>query len=171
MWIHRNGICFFSSQKKTPKGKHEEDPISLGKVFFDSRKAKVAELKQNPDTHPYPHKFQTSCTISEYVGKYGHLKNSEILEDTEERVAGRILSIRKASSKLYFIDLQSDGAKLQVKVNHQMFENKEAFTAEMSNYHRGDIIGIEGIPNRTKSGELSINSKTVSNSFSTETKL
>lgn len=94
------------------------------------------------------------------------MKNGEILDDVEERVAGRILSIRKASSKLYFFDLQSDGAKLQAKINHQMFENKEAFTNIMSNYHRGDIIGIEGIPNRTKSGELSIDSKTVSDSFS-----
>lgn len=150
-----------SHTKSTQKGKNDEDPISLGKVFFDSRKAKIEELKQSADTHPYPHSFQISCTVLDYVRKYDHLKNAETLEDTTERVAGRILSIRKASSKLYFLDLQSDGAKIQVKVNQQMYDNKDKFTAEMSKYHRGDVIGIEGFPGRTKSGELSIISKEV----------
>lgn len=160
--LHRNEACFFSSQRNIPKGENDDDPISLGKVFFDTRKAKVAELKENSDAHPYPHKFHISCTVLEYVEKYGHIKNGETLEDTSEQIAGRILSIRRASSKLYFFDLQSDGAKLQVKLNQQMFGNKEAFTVEMSKYHRGDIIGIDGNPCRTKSGELSINTKAVS---------
>lgn len=133
----------------------------MGKVFYDTRKAKVEELKQCADTNPYPHTYKISCTVQEYVEKYEYLKNSETEERVTEKVAGRILTIRKASSKLYFLDLQSDGAKLQVKVNQQMYDNKEMFAAELSKYRRGDIIGIEGFPSRTKSGELSINSKEV----------
>lgn len=119
------------------------------------------ELKQHADTHPYPNKYPISCTIPEYVKKYEYLKNEETLDGVTETVAGRILSIRKIGSKLYFFDLQSDGAKLQVKLYERMYESKENFVAEISKYHRGDIIGVEGSPSRTKSGELSIISKTV----------
>ena len=160
--FNRNDARLYSKQtKNTSKSKTEEDPISLGKVFFDSRKAEIEKLKQNADTHPYPNKFNITCTILEYNQKYNRLANGEVLEDVTERVAGRILSIRKAGSKLYFFDLQSDGAKLQVKVHEQMYERKEEFIAELTKFHRGDIIGVEGLPSRTKSGELSINSKTV----------
>lgn len=133
----------------------------MGKLFYESRKAKVEELKQNADTHPYPHKFQISCTVLEYIQKYNHLSNDENLKEITERVAGRIYSIRRAGAKLYFFDLQSDGAKVQVKIYEKMYESKEKFLAEVSKYQRGDIIGVEGSPSRTKSGELSINSKTV----------
>lgn len=161
--FNRNEARFYSKQTKhTSKSKTEEDPISLGKVFFDSRKAEIEKLKQNSDTHPYPNKFDNTCTILEYNQKYNRLAHGEVLEDVTERVAGRILSIRKAGSKLFFFDLQSDGAKLQVKVHEQTYERKEEFIAELTKFHRGDIIGVEGLPSRTKSGELSINSKTVS---------
>lgn len=162
--FHRNDCKSYGKIVKpqdVPKIKNEKDPVSIGKVFFETRKAKVEELKQHIDTHPYPNKYQISCTISEYVNKYEYLKNEETLDGVSEAVAGRILSIRKVGSKLYFFDLQSDGAKLQVKLYEQMYESKEKFVAEISKYHRGDIIGIEGSPSRTKSGELSINSKTV----------
>lgn len=122
--------------------------------------AEIEKLKQNADTHPYPNKFEISCTILDYKQKYNHLENGEVL-DVTERVAGRILSIRKAGSKLYFLDVQSDGAKLQVKIHEQTYENKEKFIVEVSKYHRGDIVGVVGSPSRTTSGELSINSKAV----------
>lgn len=160
--FNRNDARFFSKQiKNTPKSGTDEDPISLGKVFCDTRKAEVEKLKQNADTHPYPNKFDISCTLLDYNKKYENLTNGETLENVTERVAGRILSIRKAGSKLAFLDMQSDGAKVQAKVYEKMYESKEKFVAEMARYHRGDIIGVEGSPSRTKSGELSINSKAV----------
>lgn len=160
--FHRNDVRFYSKQKKqSVKDKPDEDPISMGKKFFDMRKNEIETLKQNADTHPYPNKFEISCTVQDYVEKYANLSNGELLEDVAERIAGRIMSIRKAGSKLYFLDLQSDGAKVQVKVYEQLYENREKFVAEILKYHRGDIIGVEGSPSRTKSGELSINAKTV----------
>lgn len=122
---------------------------------------KVEELKQNADTHPYPHKFPISITLSNFCQKYDYLKNGERKEDICEQVAGRIISIRRASSKLYFFDVQGDGTKIQVKVNLATYDNKDDFADEMSKFHRGDIVGICGLPCRTKSGELSIDSKKV----------
>lgn len=158
----RNGTCFFSSHtEKTSNEGSEDDPILPGKAFHDTRKLKVEELKRNADTHPYPHKFPTSITLSDFCQKYEHLTNGERIDDKYEQVAGRILSIRRASSKLYFFDVQADGCKIQVKVNLAMYDNKDRFTDDMLKFHRGDIVGIHGSPCRTKSGELSIDSKTV----------
>lgn len=140
---------------------NEEDPISFGKQYFESQKARVEELKQNTETHPYPNDFKITCTLLEYNEKYAHLKNEELISNTTEKVAGRILSTRRAGSKLYFFDLQSDGAKVQVKLYQPKDVSKDQFAVEMSKYQRGDIIGVEGNPSRTKSGELSINSNTV----------
>lgn len=164
----RNGTCYFSEHtKQTPKADNADDPILPGKAFYDSRRLTVEELKQNDDTHPYPHKFPISITLSDFCQKYDHLNKAERVDDVCEQVAGRILSIRRASSKLYFFDVQGEGAKIQVKVNLATYDNKDGFADEMSKFHRGDIVGIHGFPCRTKSGELSIDSKTVTSTDST----
>lgn len=40
--------------------------------------------------------------------------------------------------------------------NAKLYENEETFTADNDKIRRGDIIGIEGVPGKTKKGELSI---------------
>lgn len=39
--------------------------------------------------NPYPHKFQVSMTIVEYVEKYGSLSDGEHLKEVEVSLAGR----------------------------------------------------------------------------------
>lgn len=155
----RSETRFFSSH--TSKEKNEDESILPSKVFHEARKLKVEQLKQNADTHPYPHKFATTTTLSTFAKKYDCLKTGDRLEDVSEQVAGRILSIRRASSKLYFFDVQGDGTKIQVKVDLSTYDNKDHFADEMSKFHRGDIVGVHGSPCRTQSGELSIDSKMV----------
>lgn len=74
---------------------------------------------------------------------------------------GRINVIRKASAKLFFIDLRSEGQKLQVIVNAQNYLNQNDlddldFAASMARLRRGDIVGVQGCPGRSNSGELSV---------------
>lgn len=151
-----------SSKSKSSDESKEEVPILAGEAYFRSRLATINELKQNQETHPYPHKFNTTLTLKEFVKNYEHLQNEEIKSNKLESVAGRIHSIRRASSKLMFIDLRGDGFKLQVKASAQNYENLEKFASESKFVHRGDIIGVTGMPGRTKAGELSIISKDVS---------
>lgn len=40
--------------------------------------------------------------------------------------------------------------------NAKMYESEEKFHAETGKIRRGDIIGINGSPGKTKKGELSI---------------
>lgn len=118
-------------------------------------------MKIDIASHPYPHKFAVSRTLQEYIEKYNHLQNEETAENESESVAGRVYSIRHASSKLAFIDLRGNGFKLQVKANAQNYAKAEQFQAAINSIHRGDIVGVEGFPGRTKRGELSIYSKNV----------
>ena len=107
--------------------------------------------------NPYPHKFQTTMQISEFVAKYGgdKTKNDNFLEE-EVAIAGRIMTIRSASNKLIFYDLIGDNnTKIQVFANAKFHTDGDFKTAH-SNIRRGDIVGIVGCPGRTKPGELSI---------------
>lgn len=139
----------------------DEDNILSGKAYFQTRLAAVAELKKSTDNHPYPHKFDVSLTLDEFVNKYSYLQNEETLENSQESVAGRVHSIRGTGSKLTFIDLRGDGFKLQIKVSAKSYESLESYVADMKTIQRGDIIGAIGLPGRTKRGELSIIAKKV----------
>ena len=77
------------------------------------------------------------------------------MEETIAAVTGRIQNIRSAGAKLIFIDLEGDGAKIQVMANATSYQGDE-FEELHSSLRRGDLIGCEGNPGKTKSGELSI---------------
>lgn len=125
--------------------------------------AAINELKQKTGADPYPHKFHVSRTIPAYRSEYEHIENGGKLENVIESVAGRIYSIRNAN-KMVFIDLRGDGIKLQVKVYETSFATPDEYKLFVNTLRRGDIIGVEGTPSRTKRGELSIDAKKVRSS-------
>lgn len=82
-------------------------------------------------------------------------------------MAGRIYVRRSAGTKLYFYDIRSEGARLQVLAQADHVDpNAPSFEEQHADLRRGDIIGIKGFPTRTNpqkkqgegdsSGELSI---------------
>lgn len=94
--------------------------------------------------------------LNVFEKNYENLQNDEQLNDGKVSVAGRVHSIRRASSKLIFYDLRGEGTKLQVMANSRKYESLERFQNDVNKIRRGDIIGITGIPARSSSGELSI---------------
>jgi len=79
-------------------------------------------------------------------------------------LTGRILAIRGAGASMIFIDLEGDSAKVQILAQADFYQGE--FTALHSSLRRGDIIGVEGSPGRSKTGELSVRpSKIVSLSY------
>lgn len=133
----------------------DDDKFSLPD-YFKLRSTVVAELKKNPKTHPYPHKYNVSISLPSFIDKFNSIGNGEWLKSDTVCVAGRVHSIRSAGSKLIFYDLCGEGVKIQVKASANEYDHFEAFAVENANIRRGDIIGIEGIPGKTKRGELSI---------------
>ena len=58
-------------------------------------------------------------------------------------------------AKLIFFDVRGDGGKIQVMANANLYKGND-FDELSHAIKRGDIIGVEGNPGRTKAGELSV---------------
>ncbi|XP_031629459.1 lysine--tRNA ligase-like [Contarinia nasturtii] len=148
----QNGIA---PGKKSTEGEINEAEISPNE-FFKLRSSAVEELKKHPDTHPYPHKFNVTISLENFIEKYNEsVSDGETLPITVS-VAGRIHSIRNSGAKLIFYDLRGEGVKIQVMANARAYVSEDEFATDTGKIRRGDIIGIEGSPGKTKKGELSI---------------
>jgi len=83
--------------------------------YYKLRSKAVEELKSDPATHPYPHKFHVSISITDFIAKYSSaLEDGQSLDDVEVRVAGRIHAIRESGAKLLFYDLRGEGTKIKL---------------------------------------------------------
>lgn len=151
--------------KKEFKPKINEEEINPNE-YFKLRSAAVQELKKSAATHPYPHKFHVSISLESFLEKYNHLTDGQTLDNEKVSVAGRVHSIRESGAKLIFYDLRGEGVKLQVMANAKLYSSEEEFETVTNKLRRGDIIGINGVPGKTKKGELSIIPKEVSFSSS-----
>ncbi|PON34533.1 Lysine-tRNA ligase, class II [Parasponia andersonii] len=142
-----------SHAKKSATADDEDmDPTQ----YFENR-LKYLAFQKTEGQNPYPHKFFVSLSIPEYIETYGGLSNGEHQEDVSLSLAGRIMSKRSSSSKLFFYDLHGGGAKVQVMVDASKSDMDEAeFSKFHSSVKRGDIVGVTGFPGKTKRGELSI---------------
>jgi len=142
-------------KKAETKPKTSEEEISPNE-YFKLRSQAVEDLKGEECSHPYPHKFLVSTSLTSYLEEYERLKESETLKDVEVRVAGRIHAIRESGAKLIFYDLRGEGVKLQVMATANAYKSEEQFLGDTGKLRRGDIVGVIGNPGRTKKGELSI---------------
>ncbi|KAK8572755.1 hypothetical protein V6N12_028799 [Hibiscus sabdariffa] len=139
-----------SSQSQRSAGADDED---MDPTQFHENRLKFLAAQKAEGKNPYPHKFFASMSIIEYIDKYGSLGNGEHIEDVSVSLAGRIMSKRSSSSKLFFYDLHGDGAKVQLSKSGL---DESEFAKFHSSVKRGDIVGITGFPGKTKRGELSI---------------
>ncbi|XP_047325382.1 lysine--tRNA ligase isoform X2 [Impatiens glandulifera] len=140
------------SQKAQAADDEDMDPTQ----YFENR-IKFLAAQKSAEKNPYPHKFQVSLTILEYIEKYGGLNNGEHLKDVEVSLAGRIMNKRSSSAKLFFYDLHSAGGKVQVMADARTSDLDEAeFSKLHSAIKRGDIVGVVGHPGKSNRGELSV---------------
>lgn len=112
----------------------------------------ISEMKKTPETYPYPHKFNVSMSVFEFIAKYEPLcKEGEFLEEITS-LAGRVTNIRKSGKNLIFYDLKSEGKRLQVMCNANNHKGTQQFLDVHSKFRRGDIIGVIGRPCKTQTG-------------------
>ncbi len=119
----------------------------------DLAKDRVEKLKECLERigNPFLEKrFERTLSIEEFREKYSELeKDSEV--NHLHKLAGRILSKRE-HGKIIFSDLWDEKNRLQLVFREDKTENFE----NLDLIERGDIIGVEGFPYRTKRGELSL---------------
>jgi len=87
------------------------------------------------------------------------LENGIFLEEENVSVTGRVQTMRMQGAKLMFIDIEGDQQKLQLMANAASY--KGDFEELVASVKRGDIIGVEGQPGRSKTGELSLRPSTI----------
>lgn len=133
-------------------------------TYRDLRIQQVGDLKAK-GINPYPHFFPRTIRLPQYIEKYSYFEPSERDETKTEFVAGRVMRIAESGSGLRFYDLVSEGGKIQVFADAKTFVgsnictdgvNETNFQSFHSTVKRGDIVGIEGFPGKSKRGELSI---------------
>lgn len=107
--------------------------------------------------NPYPNDFKPLHTSADIVAAYG---DTELLDASGEKlvVAGRILA-RRSFGKAAFIQLQDRKGRIQLYVKKDEIGD-EAF-ANFETFDIGDIVGAEGFPFRTKTGELSLHARSI----------
>ncbi len=135
--------------------KEKEEEITDPNLFTENRKAAVAQM-QKDGTNPYPHKFHVDYRIPDFNAEFEpKINNGEKMEDKSVTVAGRIVSVRH-QGKLYFYDVRGDGAKVQVMSDPSTYESEEGFAQIHKTLKRGDIVGVQGTPGKSRNGQLSI---------------
>ncbi|XVF65754.1 hypothetical protein PTKIN_Ptkin09bG0275400 [Pterospermum kingtungense] len=129
-------------QSQKPAGDDDED---MDPTQFHENRLKFLVSQKVEGKNPYPHKFFMSMSIVEYIEKYGSLGNGEHAEDVSVSLAGRIMSKRSFSSKLFFYDLHGAGSKVQVMadVSKSGLDESE-FPKFHSSVKHGDIDGFIG---------------------------
>lgn len=85
---------------KAPKKKTDDDLTP--NQYFEIRSRQIDELRKTHSPNPYPHKFQVSQSLKEFLENYKDLKRGETLPDVSVSVAGRIHAKRESGSKLKF---------------------------------------------------------------------
>lgn len=125
-------------------------------MYSPKNKTDLKFVSQEKDTTVYPHKFQVSIRLSEYVSKYASLADGNRFNNELVSVAGRILS-KRGQGKLMFYDLHGEGVKIQIMSDVSNYEGGEETFREIHTFlRRGDLVGVDGYPGKSKTGELSI---------------
>mmetsp|Transcript_28918 Transcript_28918/g.81442 ORF Transcript_28918/g.81442 Transcript_28918/m.81442 type:complete len:621 (-) Transcript_28918:156-2018(-) len=139
-------------EKTTEENEEEMDPTA----YFENRLKTVNAAKAS-GANPYPHKFNVTMELADYIVKFNSIADGEQLTEESVSMAGRINTKRLSGAKLIFYDLKSNGARVQVMVDARNSPlDEESFTKLHANIKRGDIVGIVGYPGKSKRGELSI---------------
>jgi lysyl-tRNA synthetase, class II len=104
--------------------------------------------------HPYPHRFETTDTVTALVEAHGARARDDLEATPVETItAGRILSIRSFGKASFFV--LSDGRhRIQVYVRQDGLSERDFALSRLLDY--GDHIGVAGHLFRTRTNELSI---------------
>lgn len=137
---------------KTAEEDEEEDPNK----YYENRLAYITDIHA-AGGNPYPHKFHVSTTLTEYLAKFRDLEPGLQQPDVQLSLAGRVMRRAASGVRLVFYDLHADGCKLQVMADARNWDGGEdEFVKVHATIKRGDVVGINGFPGKSKRGELSV---------------
>ena len=101
--------------------------------------------------NPYPYKYEIKNHASEILSKFKKLKKEQ-KTNVKIKLAGRIITLREMG-KLTFGHLQDFTGKIQFLAREDTLKDRYNSFKKLD---MGDIIGIEGIIFKTKTGEITV---------------
>ena len=123
--------------------------------YYEMRRRAIQALRESRQPDPYPHKFHVSLSLTDFIARFQRRVEPGAQLDEVVSVAGRLHNMRASGQKLRFYDLHGEGVKIQIMA--QMQDHREGdFFAVHDLLRRGDVVGVKGVPAKTKKGELSI---------------
>lgn len=121
------------------------------------RKMKLAELRKQGIA--YPNGFIRKDLAADLHQAYGHLSNEELAsKNIQLSLAGRMMT-RRIMGKASFATMQDMSGKIQAYIAKDQV-NESTYEA-FKHWDLGDIISVEGVLFKTKTGELSIKAKEI----------
>lgn len=147
---------------KRPEAKQGRDKPS-SEVAHDEnhiiaeRRQKLSALRQTRQA--FPNDFRRQNLNSRLTELYAD-KDAETLESTPVSVsiAGRIM-LQRVMGKASFATLQDMSGRLQVYISRDAVGD-ERYT-EFKNWDLGDIVGVEGVLMKTRTGELTVKAENI----------
>ncbi len=126
--------------------------------LLQQRRAKI-EAYQQAGVNPFANDFKVTSSSAQVVEQHA-ADDKEKLEDCElsYSIGGRIMA-RRDFGKAAFLQVQDGAGQLQVYVAKNQVGD-EAFE-QFKKFDIGDIVGICGVPFRTKTDELSLRAKKI----------
>ena len=124
------------------------------------RRIEELELLEKEGINPYPYSFNKTHSCSNILENYQDEDNTSTYADVS--IAGRIVAIRRMG-KATFFHILDEGTKFQVYFKKDELDSTEIGLnyAHLRLLDIGDIIGIRGYVFRTKTGEVSLHSRSV----------
>jgi lysyl-tRNA synthetase class 2 len=115
------------------------------------RREKLKKLLEK-NISPYPYAFKRTHSSIEILNNFENLEK----EQTEIKVAGRIISLRGHGKSIFFHLLDNSG-KIQVYVKLDEVGEEKFSLFDLLDI--GDFLGVEGKIFKTKTGEITIRAK------------
>jgi lysyl-tRNA synthetase, class II len=133
-------------------GAAEEQPREEGgeSALIEERRRKLDELRA-AGIDPFPPSFPGRAPVSDVLDRHGGLGDGEEAQDSF-RLAGR-LTARRGHGKAAFLDLTDRSGRIQLHARKDVLGDDYERLVSLD---LGDLIGVEGVPFRTRRGELSL---------------
>ncbi|HVE14342.1 MAG TPA: amino acid--tRNA ligase-related protein, partial [Elusimicrobiota bacterium] len=125
--------------------------------LLEERLKKARELRER-GVELYPHRWERAHTAAQALAKGEGLQPMERV-DGEVRVAGRLVQIREMG-KASFAHIQDGSAKLQLYLKKDLL-GEAAYDVFKKGLHLGDFVGVCGQVFKTKTGETTVEAKTL----------
>ena len=125
--------------------------------LITERKKKLDAIKLN--NKAYPNTFRKKDYANNISDEYRDLEKEDMAEkEISVSIAGRLLTIRNMGNSS-FANLHDESGNIQIYLQKKQV-GEDNYTL-FNNLDLGDIVGIEGVLFKTKTGELTVNTSSI----------